>query len=316
MTTALTDVGRRLVADRRWIVVAVHLTALGGLLAIDAAGGEDLQPTVDPRSMVAVGLAVLALELRHGLAIARGARPRGLGATLLALVVLVYLPLPWWGWFWGTQQAAVLAAVPLVLRGRLATAVMVGLGLSGAVATVLLEPPESTFGGLAYWSAYMAFGLAILTATLYGSARLVAVLQELHRTRRELARTAVAAERLRVSRDLHDLLGQSLSAISLKGDLAVRLLARDPAAARAEVEDVARVAREALHGVRAITRDGTHAVHQRAEIDGATTLMRAAHIAPRVDVDLPELPPPVEGTLAWAVREGVTNVLRHSRATT
>jgi two-component system sensor histidine kinase DesK len=316
MTTALTDAGRRLVADGRWIVVAVHVTALGGLLAIDAAGGEDLQPTVDPRLMVAVGLAVLALELRHGLAIARGVRPRGVGATLLALVVLVYLPLPWWGWFWGTQQAAVLAAVPLVLRGRVAAVAMVGLGLSGAVATVLLDPPLRTPVGFVYWSAYLAFGLAMFTATLYGSARLVGVQQELHRTRRELARTAVAAERLRVSRDLHDLLGQSLSAISLKGDLAVRLLARNTAAARAEIEDVARVAREALRGVRAITRDGTHAVHLREEIDGATTLMRAAHIAPRVEVDLPELPPPVEGTLAWAVREGVTNVLRHSRATT
>jgi len=266
--------------------------------------------------MVAVGLAVLALELRHGLAIARGVRPRGVGATLLALVVLVYLPLPWWGWFWGTQQATVLAAVPLVLRGRVAAVAMVGLGLSGAVVTVLLDPPVSTPVGFVYWTVYLAFGLAMFTATLYGSARLVAVQQELHRTRRELARTAVAAERLRVSRDLHDLLGQSLSAISLKGDLAVRLLARNTGAARAEIEDVARVAREALRGVRAITRDGTHAVHLRQEIDGATTLMRAAHIAPRVEVDLPELPPPVEGTLAWAVREGVTNVLRHSRATT
>jgi two-component system sensor histidine kinase DesK len=193
---------------------------------------------------------------------------------------------------------------------------MVGAGLSGAVATVVLDPPVANPVGLVYWTAYLAFGLTMLTATLYGSARLVAVQQELRRTRGELAGTAVAAERLRVSRDLHDLLGQSLSAISLKGDLAVRLLARDTGAARAEVEDVARVAREALHGVRAITRDGSHAVHLRAEIDGATTLMRAAHIAPRVDVDLPELPPPVEGTLAWAVREGVTNMLRHSRATT
>lgn len=316
MTAAPAAVARRLVADGRWIVVAVHVTVLGSLLAIDAAGGEDLLPTVDPRFMVAAGLSVLALELRHGLAIARGVRPRGAAATLAVLVLLVYLPLPWWGWFWGTQQAAVLASVPLFLRGRAATAVMVGLGLSGAVATVAIDPPVSTPDGLVYWTTYMAFGLAMVTATLYGSARLVAVQQELHRTRDELAGTAVAAERLRVSRDLHDLLGQSLSAISLKGDLAVRLLTRNTAAARAEVEDVARVAREALRGVRAITRDGAHAVHLRQEIDGATTLMRAAHIAPRVEVDLPELPPPVEGALAWAVREGVTNVLRHSRATT
>jgi two-component system sensor histidine kinase DesK len=316
MTAALTALGRWLIADGRRIVVAVHVTVLGGLLTIDAAGGEDLQPTTDPRFVVAAGLAVLALELRHGLAIARGARPRGVATTLLVLAVLVYLPLPWWGWFWGPQQAALIASVPLVLRGRAAIAVMVGLGLSGAVATVLVDPPVPTPGGFLYWTAYLAFGLTMFTATLYGSARLVAVQQELHRTRDELARTAVAAERLRVSRDLHDLLGQSLSAISLKGDLAVRLLTRNTAAARAEVEDVARVARDALRGVRAITRDGAHAVRLDEEIDGATTLLRAAHIAPRVEVDLPDLPPPVECALAWAVREGVTNVLRHSRATT
>jgi two-component system sensor histidine kinase DesK len=315
MTAALAAVGRWLVTDGRRIVVAVHVTVLGGLLTIDAAGGEDLRPTVDPRFVVATGLVVLALELRHGLALARGVRPPGAVATVLVLAVLVYLPLPWWGWFWGPQQAAVLASVPLVLRGRAAIAVMVGLGLTGAVTTVLLDPPEPTLGGHVYWTAYLAFGLTVFTAALYGSARLVAVQQELHHTRDELARTAVAAERLRVSRDLHDLLGQSLSAISLKGDLAVRLLTRDSDAAQAEVEDVARVAREALRGVRAITRDGAHAVHLDEEIDGATTLLRAAHIAPRVEVDLPDLPPPVEGALAWAVREGVTNVLRHSRAT-
>jgi two-component system, NarL family, sensor histidine kinase DesK len=316
MTAALPAVGRWLIADGRRIVVAVHVAVLGGLLTIDAAGGEDLRPTVDPRLVVAAGLVVLALELRHGLALARGVRPRGAVATVLALAVLVYLPLPWWGWYWGAQQGALMASVPLVLRGRAAAVVIAGQGLLGAVATVLIDPPVPTPSGFVYWTAYLVFVLATLTATLYGSARLVAVQQELQRTRDELATTAVAAERLRVSRDLHDLLGQSLSAISLKGDLAVRLLTRDTAAARAEVEDVARVAREALRGVRAIARDGAHAVHLHEEIDGATTLMRAAHIVARVDVDLPELPPPVEGTLAWAVREGVTNVLRHSRATT
>jgi two-component system, NarL family, sensor histidine kinase DesK len=313
MTAALRDSGRRLADDWRWIVVAVHVTALGSQVAWATV---DLPAASDRRLMVAAGLAILALDLRHTLALARGVRPRGATVTLLALAVLAYLPLLWWGGLWSIQQAAVMASVPLVLGGRAALAVIAAQAVLGGVITVLVDPVGQTLGDHAFWAVYMTLGLVMYTAALYGSARMVAVQQELRRTRGELAATAVAAERLRVSRDLHDLLGQSLSAISLKGDLAVRLLTRDPAAARLEVQDVARVARDALRGVRAITRDGAHAVRLRDEIDGATTLMRAAHIAPRVDVDLPELPPPVERTLAWAVREGVTNVLRHSRATT
>jgi two-component system, NarL family, sensor histidine kinase DesK len=157
--------------------------------------------------------------------------------------------------------------------------------------------------------------LVVLPAALYGSARLVRVLDELQATRAELAELAVGRERLRVSRDLHDLLGQSLSAISLKGDLAVRLLASDLPAARAEIESLTGVARQALGGVRAVTRD-EHAVSLATEIEGAAGLLGAAGIDTRVDLDLPQLPGPVEEVLAWAVREGVTNVLRHSQART
>jgi len=93
-----------------------------------------------------------------------------------------------------------------------------------------------------YYAAFMvAGGLA-----LYGSARLVGILAELFAARAELAEQAVARDRLRMSRDLHDLLGQSLSAVSLKGDLAIRLLAADPPAAQRELESLTSVARSAL----------------------------------------------------------------------
>jgi two-component system sensor histidine kinase DesK len=97
-------------------------------------------------------------------------------------------------------------------------------------------------------------------------------------------------------------------------DLAVRLLASNPPAARAEIESLTGVAREALGGVRAVTRD-EHAVSLRTEADGAAALLEAAGIDTSVDLDLPQLPGPVEEVLAWTVREGVTNVLRHSQAT-
>jgi two-component system, NarL family, sensor histidine kinase DesK len=124
---------------------------------------------------------------------------------------------------------------------------------------------------------------------------------------------AIGQERLRVSRDLHDLLGQSLSAVSLKGDLAKRLLHRDLAAARAEIEGLTKVARGALRDMRAVTSD-QHAVSLPTETDGATALLQAAGVEARIDLDPLELPAAAEAVLAWAVREGVTNLLRHSEA--
>lgn len=315
MIAATRDAGRRVTADGRWIVVAVHIAIVGAFVAQTAAVGLGGPPEGGVLLVVAVGAAVLALELRLALALARGVRPRGAAVTLLALAVLVYLPVPWWGWVWSAVGATVMAAVPVVLHGRAAVGLNVGQALLGSAYAVYVSMPGVALGVLAFWTGYAVFTLAAMTAALYGSARLVAVQHELRRTRGELAETAVARERLRVSRDLHDLLGQSLSAISLKGDLAVQLLARDLPAARAEVEDLARAARDALRGVRAITRD-EHVISLRGELDGARVLLRAANIVTDVEVDLPELAPHVEDTLAWAVREGVTNVLRHSRATT
>src|SRR5262249_58919238 len=115
--------------------------------------------------------------------------------------------------------------------------------------------------------------------------------------------------------DLHDLLGHSLSAISLRGDLARRLLSSNVHAARAEIEGLTEVARDALRDVRAITRD-EHAVSLRTETDGAAALLSAAGIDARIDVNLPDLARPAEEVLAWAGREGLTHVLRHSQATT
>jgi two-component system sensor histidine kinase DesK len=186
------------------------------------------------------------------------------------------------------------------------------------VTTVWYFPPTwagSDLGLTLTTSIYYVALLMMGSASLYGSAWLVRVLNDLETARTELAELAVARERLRVSRDLHDLLGQSLSAVSLKGDVALRLLRTDTAAARAEIDSLTRVARQALHDVRAVTRD-EHGVSLAAEIDAASALLGAAGIVTEVDVDLPDLAHPTEEVLAWAVREGATNTLRHSQAST
>jgi len=108
------------------------------------------------------------------------------------------------------------------------------------------------------------------------------LVNELYRSREELAASAVDTERGRVSRDLHDLLGQSLSAISLKGDLATRLLSVDPARARHEIVSLAELARSTLRDVRAVTRD-EHQVTLREELAAAQGLLAAAGVDTRVD---------------------------------
>ena len=160
---------------------------------------------------------------------------------------------------------------------------------------------------------YYVIILIMGAAALYGSARLVAVLAEGFAARTELAEQAVARERLRLSRDLHDLLGQSLSAVSLKGDLAIRLLGSDPPAAYREIESLTGVARSALRDMRAVAWD-EHGVSLAAEADAAGAILRAAGVTVTVAVALPRLDADLDAVLGWAVREGATNILRHSQA--
>jgi two-component system sensor histidine kinase DesK len=188
-----------------------------------------------------------------------------------------------------------------------------------AIAIFLHHPPwalEVLHPATLVWIVvYLSAILLMGGACLYAAARLVCVVDELYDARAELAQVAVDRERLRISRDLHDLLGSSLSAVSLKGDLALRLLSSDPQAARSEIASLTRMARTALRDVRGVTRGQPRASYQ-AEIDGAATLLAAAGIDARIDADLPEPPPAVDDALGWAVREGVTNILRHSEAAT
>jgi two-component system, NarL family, sensor histidine kinase DesK len=297
-----------------WMLVAVHLAILAIPPAITSFGlGEE--PATGPAAVaVPLGVGVLALQLRHSFAIAHGRRPRRAWWTLLALALLVYVPLGWFGWGWVAMQVSLMASLPIVLRRwPLAVALAVPvLATDLAVVRLVADQPVAT---VVHWVIEQTFTLVVLSAALYGSARLVRVLDELQATRAELAELAVGQERLRVSRDLHDLLGQSLSAVSLKGDLAIRLLPRDPPAARAEIESLTGVARDALAGIRTVTR-GEHLLSLRTETEGAAALLRAAGIDARIDLDVPKLSQPVEQVLAWALREGVTNVLRHSQART
>jgi len=136
---------------------------------------------------------------------------------------------------------------------------------------------------------------------------------ELKLSHDEVRRLAAFAERERIGRDLHDLLGHTLSLITLKSELANRLFDRDPGAAKREMADVERVARDALAQVRrAVT--GIRAAGFAAELASAKLLLESNGV--RLDYDLADVPLPaeVETALAMTVREAVTNIQRHARA--
>ena len=129
----------------------------------------------------------------------------------------------------------------------------------------------------------------------------------------EIEHLAKLAERERIARDLHDLLGHTLSLIVLKAELASKLAERDVERARTEIRDVERISRDALAEVRNAVR-GYRSGGLQAEVDGARTALAAAGVALQVDVEPVVLSPAQEAVLALALRESVTNVIRHADA--
>jgi len=138
---------------------------------------------------------------------------------------------------------------------------------------------------------------------------------ELKLSHDEIRRLAALAERERIGRDLHDLLGHTLSLITLKSELAARLFDRDPLAARREIVDVERVARDALGQVRRAVA-GIRAAGLSAELASAHLLLESGGV--RLEYETPEtaaLPSDIETIFALTIREAVTNIQRHARAT-
>ncbi|MEO0615134.1 MAG: sensor histidine kinase [Pseudomonadota bacterium] len=124
---------------------------------------------------------------------------------------------------------------------------------------------------------------------------------------------ATLAERERIAHDLHDLLGQTLTTVALKAEVASKLIDRDPVRAKAEFEDVAGTARKALAEIRAAVYDMT-ATSVENEIALARQALNAAGVELDVTSDLPPLAPPVGKALGLTIREATTNIVRHSGA--
>jgi two-component system sensor histidine kinase DesK len=148
---------------------------------------------------------------------------------------------------------------------------------------------------------------------MLGLTRLFAALQEMHVMRKELARLKVQEERERLSRDLHDLLGHTLSLITLKSELARHLITENPVRSAQELFEMEGVARQTLREVREAVA-GYRQPQLEGELEGARQLLAAAGINYQIEPMKNSLPSVVDAVLACIVREGVTNVIRHSRA--
>ena len=172
-------------------------------------------------------------------------------------------------------------------------------------------------GGLGGVDLWWLIALLLLVRGLgldmIGIARMGSAIRELQAARRELARLAVIEERERFSRDLDDLLGQTLSMITLKSELARHLVTEEPDRCAQELSEIERVARHTLREVHEAVA-GYRQPNLSSELEGARQLLEAAGIDSQIDSIQEVLPPAVDAVLAWMVREGVTNVIRHSRA--
>lgn len=206
--------------------------------------------------------------------------------------------LPTWG--------LVALTVPSVLRRWWLAGALLAVTAASMAAAWSVEPSEQRL-----WTQ----GFVVLLAGAANTAvvRLIETIEELRRTREELASRAVAEERERFSQDLHDLLGHTLSVMVVKAQAVRRLAERDPAAAAEHAADIERVGRDALTEVREAV-DATRALSLEDELEGARRALDAAGIRAEVGRYERPLSPEADRMLAWVVREGVTNVLRHSGA--
>lgn len=292
------SVARRL-ANASWIVLIglpLGATVSAGHLGARALAGVGLATAV----VVALYVGYVSADATFRRHWSRAQLTGFVLAGLTATSVLVLLGGPVWDYvyvyslwpFLDLDRSHRLALPTLI-------ALAVGAGLLRRITLVNL---------LAVVLVLLAVGLAII-----GVRQLMDANVALSQAREDLARLAVAEERLRFARDLHELLGHSLTVIALKTEVALALLERDPARAAGELAGVEEVTRRALSEVREAV-SGSRRPRLATEVANARVALRAAGIDSEESGASPVLPAETEAALAWALREAVTNVVRHSRA--
>jgi two-component system, NarL family, sensor histidine kinase DesK len=227
-------------------------------------------------------------------------------ALLLAQAVVTYLPLLYLFREWAGMAGFFAGSALLVFSGWIGWALF-----AAAVASMVVLPLIENVGP--YLVAYFSLSTLVIGLVIYGLARLSLLVSYVHATRGELAQLAVVRERVRFARDLHDLLGYSLSAIILKAELTRRLVSSNPARARDELAEILDISRQAHADVRLVA-SGYRNISVAKEASSATSLLATAGIAADIEVNCGALDEKIDTVLATVLREALTNMLRHSAA--
>jgi two-component system sensor histidine kinase DesK len=240
--------------------------------------GTPFRVTVRP----ALGLAAVLVEIALGVTICLAVGQPG-SATSVYIAVLSMICLPTtWAW--------------------LVAAVVAG---STYTATLVVDSWEPDRGIL--------FGTLVAGLAIWGISQAINRNIEVLAVREENARLALEDERNRFARDLHDILGHSLTVITVKAELAQKLFDVDPERARVEVGDLERLSRDALADVRRAV-EGYRELTLPGELARARMALEAAEIEAHLPNSTDEVPSSLRELFAWTIREGVTNVVRHSGA--
>ncbi|MBU6533328.1 sensor histidine kinase [Streptomyces mayonensis] len=289
------------------LALSLVLTVECGFVLVGFLNILDADPGALVLAASALGFGLIfVIQLVHSAYRLRRVRERWGRWTLTLQALLTYLPLFGLGFGWGGMAGFLGASVLLVLRPATAWPLF-GLVVAAACATgplLGLDPVNSV---------YIAVSTVLTALIVYGLSQLAQLVLEVQEAQQDFARLAVTQERLRFARDLHDLLGYSLSAITLKSELALRLVGGHPDRAQDELTGILEISRQALSDVRTVAR-GYREMSLAAEAVSAQSVLEAAGI--QVTTELSGEPPQgeVDTIMATVLREAITNLLRHSKA--
>jgi two-component system sensor histidine kinase DesK len=208
-------------------------------------------------------------------------------------------------------QVGTASAVYVAVAAVMLFPFVVGAAVTVAVAALVVVTGEIVPG----WdrSIGLAFSVCAAGLAVFGISTMMRRNIDLLRAHEENAELLVENERSRFARDLHDILGHSLTVITVKAELAGRLMDADPERAKAEIADLERLSRDALADVRRAV-EGYRDLTLPGELARARAALEAAEIRAELPNTTDDVPTDLRELFAWTVREGVTNVIRHSHA--
>ncbi|HEV7657855.1 MAG TPA: histidine kinase [Mycobacteriales bacterium] len=292
----------------RAVVIAVlcGFVIIAGTNMLLSGGG-----LLDLGSAVVYGAAVLLIHLRVSTRPREELSTRVRYLALLAEAGLVYLPILQLSVSWVGLPGYLVGSLLLLLRPAasipLAAAVVASMGWYSW--SVFKDSPTVSYAVL-----YTMVATTLTGVIIYGLTRMYQLVEQVHSAQDTFARLAVTEERARFSRDVHDLLGLSLSAIMLKTELVAKLVDDEPDRARTELDEVLQITRKALAEARQVAT-GYRELTLAEECNSAVSVLTTASVDVSLVREHDGFPRSVRSTLATVLRECVTNVLRHSNAT-